>query len=782
VRAGAWPFAMRRIVLLVLQAALCSPELVASGWPRNGCAECVRLLEEPLISVPSYTVAKPAPAQKGRLLAGASRVDITPPPGFPMGGSGPAATFGRGYWTRLYARAIFFRDVEGQTLALVSCDLGAMSGGLQAQVAWLLRNDPLNLTRENLVLAATHTHQGPGNFLSSKVYNDQGSPAQGFDPKLFSWLADRIASAVREAARRADEQPADSSTEIVFKQGMLLDLLRNRAPDPFLLNPDRDEVMAAGPPAGPSCPEPHVDVCPRYRAVDGRLSLLEVERMSGSGARERVASLVFLSVHPEAMSHETALYQSDFTGLAMALLERRDPARKLVTAFFNGAEGDISVRWKLQNRNEAVRFARSLVQAIDQADATSGVRLDSRGRFLVMRTEIPANRYFTGPGGSFKPRAWCEPRGSLCLAEEPLFGVATAGGAEDARTMMFDLGWKPGVRWPAPRDGQGVKQGAFESRMLPGVNLTAFVAPSCFYPESIPLSLISFQGSDPLTFAAVPGELTRTAWWRIQGMLERVPGLGHALPLGLANDYLFYFPTREEYAAQGYEGASDIFGPFTAEVIRAELAALALGLHPPIAGKETSVPAAAYYPDWRPHHDLKLLLRARSGTDSFGPEWLGVAYPDPDEGLENLIVDDKDIPYRHWPRFRWNEEGVDDWGASGREVRILSLLKTPVDDDSGPNVLTVYRNPPPTGREGVRAHSRGDRMQRQVTPLKPERGRGGRGWMAIWLSSDKAMQDTPLYFSVTINDSRRTTKCSEAFTLREVWSRPPRSIPEAPCP
>ena len=754
--------------------------LLASGRPRNGCADCVRLLEESLVSVPAYNV--PAPSMRpDKLMAGASRVDITPPPGFPMGGNGFAAAFGRGYWTRLYARAFFFRDVAGQSLALVSCDLNAMAGGLQAQVAWLLRNDKLNLTRENLVLTATHVHQGPGNFMSSKVYNDRASPEPGFDSRLFFWLADRIGCAVREAARRA------RPSELVFKQGKVSELLRNRAPEPFLLNPDRDEVLAAGPPAI-DCPKPFSKVCPRYRAVDETLGLLEIYQTLPAGTRNQVASLVFLSVHPEAMSHETALYQSDFTGLAMNLLERRYPPEEFVAAFFNGADGDISVRWKRQNRNEAVVFADSLVGAIDQTHAAGrAVDLDPNARIEVGQTDIKANPYFsTGFPGSWKAKANCvtnpNPGGEpLCLAPEPLFGVATVGGAEDSRTPMFDLGWKPGVRWNVARDGQGLKQGAFESSTLAGIDLTALVSPSCFYPESILVSLVGFGGSHPLTFAAIPGEATRTTWWRAKKALERVATLGEVVPLGLANEYIYYVTTREEYAAQGYEGSSDVFGPMTAEVIQAALQSLAKNRHAPIPEKQAAVEEAVFFPDWRPHHDLKLLFfGGRSGTQSFGPEWLGVARPDPDEGLENLIVDDRNLPFRHWPRFEWDERGIDDWNGSKRSTRVVNASGRSVDDDLGADLLTVYVSPPPRPKEATAVPSPSPRRALpgpRMVPTRKEPGEeAARRWMAVWLWPPGMDETETFYFSVRQADG--TVVRSQSFRLKDVKNcQPPRSIP-----
>jgi hypothetical protein len=56
------------------------------------------------IPVPAYSLHAPAP-EPGRFTAGAGKSEITPPPGIPMGGHGPAGRVARGYWTRLYARS-----------------------------------------------------------------------------------------------------------------------------------------------------------------------------------------------------------------------------------------------------------------------------------------------------------------------------------------------------------------------------------------------------------------------------------------------------------------------------------------------------------------------------------------------------------------------------------------------------------------------------------------------------------------------------------------------------
>src|SRR6187402_3307486 len=86
--------------------------------------------------VPAFQVkSNPAPAE---FAAGAARLDITPPPGFPLGGHGPAGNIAVGYWTRLNARAFYFRPSNSDPFAMVSVDLFAVPEGLTHKVVQLV--------------------------------------------------------------------------------------------------------------------------------------------------------------------------------------------------------------------------------------------------------------------------------------------------------------------------------------------------------------------------------------------------------------------------------------------------------------------------------------------------------------------------------------------------------------------------------------------------------------------------------------------------------------------
>ena len=182
-------------------------------------------------------------------IAGAGKREITPPIGYPMGGHSIAAGIARGYWTRLYARSFYFQDAEGHQLVLVSADLFAIPAGLRARVLELLSQlkPQDSLPEESLVISATHTHLGPGNFATSSVYNSFASPLPGFDEDLFSYLAHQIANSITAAIKDANDHASDIHS-IALHEGLACGMLRNRAIGPFLRDPPnvQDAIVKQG--------------------------------------------------------------------------------------------------------------------------------------------------------------------------------------------------------------------------------------------------------------------------------------------------------------------------------------------------------------------------------------------------------------------------------------------------------------------------------------------------------------------------------------------------------
>src|SRR5262249_34371782 len=158
--------------------------------------------------------------------------DLTPMPGFPMGGYSLAGQTARGYWTRLHAHAIYLEGPGGHRLAMVSCDLWSMPAGLADRVAELVAADPRArrtpqgealLRRNRPIPAATRPHRSRGNSPPSPSYTALGPPHAGFDRRLFEFLAHRISAAVVTAVQAA--RPA----VVTFAEGSVAGLARNRS-------------------------------------------------------------------------------------------------------------------------------------------------------------------------------------------------------------------------------------------------------------------------------------------------------------------------------------------------------------------------------------------------------------------------------------------------------------------------------------------------------------------------------------------------------------------------
>jgi neutral ceramidase len=650
------------------------------------------------LEIPGYRVGNLL--EKRGTMAGAARIDTTPPPGYPNGGDGPAAGVARGYWTRLHARAFFFQDSDGRRLAMVSCDLFALPEGLHAKVAQLLNTDwprlrsigmenglptrdkPVPISPDQLILAATHTHQGPGNFLTSKVYNEFGSPYSGFDGKLFDFLAERIATAIAAAASDAYEHDREAVTLLThssadsFQHAATAEcparrtqLTRNRMPFVFGLNPDRDAVTDAVNPSEACEPRQCADKsglpvparagakdcepeygwddsakCPRLRAVDPRLTVLEIRR----GAEgKKIGVLVFFAAHPTVLAPDSPVNSSDFSGVAVRALER-SYNDGLVAGFFNGADGDIHMRRLRRDFRDVIRLGKAFAGGIQEVLESTPVLSRTDFKVVVSRREVTD---FAKPDPLditqrldrtlvCSDPSWNESP----LSTVPQYGVAGIGGGEGDRTILYDLGWREGVRGQ-PAKGQGPKKPGLDSRILADVRLTDVLVPPDSFPQNLP---VTYAEIADLRIGAFPAELTTAMAYRIRSKLNLDGSCDPARPddkgcfvlVGLANSYSSYVTTPEEYMAQDYVGASTMWGP-------REGLALACGLEAAkIAAKDfsprTRIPTGHLHPGTAP-------------TRPFGVGFCGNPRSAPDEELEKVLLGEDGRPARNLPWFQWKE-------------------------------------------------------------------------------------------------------------------------------
>lgn len=525
-------------------------------------------------SVHPYTGAPHAVPSPHPTLAGAAKIDLTPFPGYPTEGSGPEGRIARGAWTRLYAHAIYVEDSVGTNLALVSCDLWGMPGGLSDHVLELAQDRyhvPLN--REHLIISATHTHLGPGNYTSWELYNSFASPTEGFDEDLFEFLADRIAGAISHAY--ASRTPA----EIRYGALPVSLLERNRSFDAFSMDADADSILRA------NRDVPLGDVSAlypdslAYRAVDPLVRVLSFRLPEGPDLGT-FAIAAFAAVHPIALGGKAEVYASDLFGVAESDVENsfRNSNRKPVVAIFNGPEGDISPVWTTQDRQTALglghRLAAGIQSIVRRSEPVPYGRLQYRYDVLpIAATCFTDSLSLAGLQRPLK----------RCTDEHAYPGDPVLGGAEDGRTTFYEAGWQEGIK--GDRSGyQSPKQIALDPRFLPNpLRQIANMILSSFRdkhaPSLIPLGVYQIG---PLLIATLPGEFTTSLGGRIRKtLLAGRPGIRDVIEVGLANEYVYYFTTPEEYEVQDYEGAATLYGNASGPLVMAGLENLARGLDTP---------------------------------------------------------------------------------------------------------------------------------------------------------------------------------------------------------
>ncbi len=264
----------------------------------------------------------PAPMPSAGLLAGVAVVDLTPSRAVPLGGySGRAGRPMTGVHDPVFAKALWLETPEAR-VCLVTADLI----GATIDIRNLIRPEGVAL-----ILAASHTHSGPGAL--SRLFHWQIALGR-FDEDLYKEVASRLKRAVEEA--RAARRPA----RLAFARGTEPAFCRNR--------------------------------CAKDGPVDPELSLLRVTDELG----RPIAVVTNYAAHATVLSEKNFLLSADWPGAFQRALGERvgAPAR-----FTNGAGGNIAPRAP-EGREEFERAA------------AMGEALARKAADLLKEVEKPAGR------------------------------------------------------------------------------------------------------------------------------------------------------------------------------------------------------------------------------------------------------------------------------------------------------------------------------------------------------------------------------------------------------
>lgn len=433
-----------------------------------------------------------------------------------MMGYGSFTQQAHGLHMRLRSRAFVLYDPNtAQRFALVVVDIGMIFDSIKRGVLKRLQREIPNVYHhDNLMLSATHTHSGPGGFAYYPLYN---ATTFGFNQQTYEAIVVGITESIVNAHHTMTMgHISHGQTE--------LHITHNRSHAAYLNNAAQD-VSAYSSSTNPT------------------MHLLKFV----SRENKPLGAITWFAIHPVSLTLKNQLVSGDNKGLAAYLFEKRmgvtyQDSDEFVAAFAQADEGDVSP-YDVHNppTTSEQEFAHLEQVAQAQADAAWSLfvgnldpvtgPMQTRHQFVAM-SELMVSNEFTNDG---------EQR--LCNAA---LGKSFAAGTENGRPGMaiFDEG---SIEQSSERTCHGEKPVLIDNRVISTL------------PEIMPFHAMRI-GS--VLLLGIPGEMTTMAGRKLRATVAAQFD-GPIILNGLSNDYGHYIATRREYAAQHYEGASTLYGPFT---------------------------------------------------------------------------------------------------------------------------------------------------------------------------------------------------------------------------
>jgi hypothetical protein len=499
-----------------------------------------------------------APAD-ARLKAGAGRADITPPTGYFLMGWVRSDAKAQGQFTRLFARAIVLGQGR-RKVALVTADLGFVPAGLVADVAERLRRRGFD--DANIVVSASHTHSAPAGYANYPAFNtvaptdttptefEVGTPA---DEQLYTFLVRRVSKAIARADR--DRAPAVAG----WGATKLYGVTENRSIEAHLANHGVILEYGQG--------SPGMDPLGAKHTIDPEVNVLRVDKLAGA-RHVPIGIWSTFANHGTVVKPTFPFYNADHHAAAARVAEAairrlghvpRD--QEVVNAYGNSDEGDMTAGLMFSGPAGADYVGRREAKAFLEGWRRAGRRMTSRLR-LRTRWTIEC---FCGRETAVGP-----------VDDHAVVGFPFLTGSEENRGPLYDETGVPfeGDRLPAGSGPQGDK-------------IQAVSDTGTTFPDAVPLTTIRVADRAIVT---VPGEMTAGMGRRLKGAAEaavRGSGIRRVVISGLANDFVQYFTSPEEYDRQHYEGGSTLFGRASSVFIQERLIALLEAL---IAGEPAPAP------------------------------------------------------------------------------------------------------------------------------------------------------------------------------------------------
>jgi neutral ceramidase len=495
------------------------------------------------------------PAHGATLRAGAGQADITPPQtGYYLGGWTRADRLGTGVSTRLYANALTLQRGK-RKLALVAVELFAIPAGLQEDVAKKVAD--LGYDRASVVLAASHTHSGPGGFANNPTYNTAAPSIETIDDplsfyeflnpepadrQLYTFLVDQIAAAVRRAD--ADRAPAAAA----WGRARLVGLTQNRSIEAHLANHGMKLAYGEG--------KPEMDPDGPVHTIDPSVDVLRVDKLR-HGKSIPIGAWSNFADHGTVVHSEFQAYSGDHHASAWRRFVARvrkvghvPKHQTIVNVYPNSDEGDQTAG--------IVHVGPAAADYVGSVEAGHMFRAWRRAGKHLSRRPALAGRWtrtcFCGRDTATGP-----------VDTQGVVGAGFLTGSEEGRGPLYDITGVPfeGKTCPDQGEAQGDK---------------CAVDGAAHPPDAVPISIWRV-GSRAIV--SVPGESTKQAGSTFKAAVLkalRPTGVKRAVIAGLAGDFIQYISTPDEYGQQSYEGASTLWGPNEATFLAERFTELATAL------------------------------------------------------------------------------------------------------------------------------------------------------------------------------------------------------------
>ncbi|MEK6228259.1 MAG: neutral/alkaline non-lysosomal ceramidase N-terminal domain-containing protein [Actinomycetota bacterium] len=520
----------------------------------------MRALLVTAVALAVSAIALPATASAANLRAGVGKADITPQTGYYLGGWTRADRVAGGQHTRLQSRALVL-ERNGRKVALVQIDLFMVPGGMVKQLGDDLRSR--GFSEQNILISASHTHSGPGGYANFPTLNTAAPSLQtATDPfsffgllnpapadrQLYTFLLKQISAAIQRAD--ADLGPAAAG----WGSSRLLGITRNRSLEGHLANHGFDLEYGQG--------TESQDPGGYEHTIDPDVNVLRVDkfvrrRVRGKRRRVRVpiGGWSTFADHGTVTKSTFQFYNADHHASAMRVFEDRirksakvPGGQQIVNVYGNSNEGDQSA-----GLDRSGPAASDYVGRVEANAMLRAWRAARKGMSRAPELDLRWTRVcFCGQ----------EVEGGT-VADESQVGIPFLTGSEEERGPLFDVTQEhfEGRRAPAGMDPHGRK--IFPPGAGGGV------------PNGVPLMAVRVGRR---MIVSLPGEGTKEVGERIRvaaGAAIAGSGVEKVVLSGLANEFVLYFTTPEEYEKQHYEGGNTHFGRLSSVLMRNEIAKLA---------------------------------------------------------------------------------------------------------------------------------------------------------------------------------------------------------------